>query len=240
MNKDQQQALIAAYERIAEGYREASKELEKNLAKHERGEIADEDCGWVPWHGGEMPVPMGKLVDVEFGDGHIERNVPAGDVSQGKRSAISWHGRGGSHTIVAYRLAEPRQDEPHKDYGLDEPVAAANLSSPATCCTIGRIYRITHTHSDGDFDFIDDEGNESGSTADDDDWQLLYPGKVYAQAPLEGCPGYATPGMCYEVRKEHGLYFRILDDEGDHCLFTWNDSYQINGQNWTRIIPENL
>jgi hypothetical protein len=63
---------------------------------------------WIEWHGGEMPVPEGTLIDVLYRDRHRERAIPAGKYTGEKQYvAVEWEHAEIHCDIVAYRLAEP-------------------------------------------------------------------------------------------------------------------------------------
>jgi hypothetical protein len=61
---------------------------------------------WIDWNGGDMPVPEGTLVDVEYRDRHVEIGIPAGKgkICGHERGAIYWGKIGGMADIVKYRL----------------------------------------------------------------------------------------------------------------------------------------
>lgn len=54
--------------------------------------------GWIPWHGGECPVPGDAKVEVKFRCGETNDRLEAG------RWRWGWGPGDGSHSIVAYRL----------------------------------------------------------------------------------------------------------------------------------------
>jgi hypothetical protein len=63
---------------------------------------------WHPWSGGEMPVPPGVLIDVEYRNGS-GRAVTAGEL--GATSHFWMHCNDGAD-IVKYRLRNPLVDRP--------------------------------------------------------------------------------------------------------------------------------
>lgn len=54
--------------------------------------------GWIPWHGGENPVP-GKMVECMLSAGHRFRCAA---------DSLSWRHNGDCGGIVAYRVVEPK------------------------------------------------------------------------------------------------------------------------------------
>jgi hypothetical protein len=68
---------------------------------------ADKD-GWIEWHGGECPVPVGRLVDLRFRTGEEAYSIAA--------EVLSWGHRKRNGDIVAYRIAsqheQPKPAEP--------------------------------------------------------------------------------------------------------------------------------
>jgi hypothetical protein len=68
---------------------------------------------WRPWSGGEMPVPPGVLIDVEY------RNGTGRAVCAGEMGAHWWRHGNGSHDIVRYRLRNPPAAVKHSHYFKD-------------------------------------------------------------------------------------------------------------------------
>lgn len=58
-----------------------------------------DDNGWIPWHGGECPLPDGALTDVKHQDG----DVFLGSRARAMGSAHDWSHTHGDGSIVAYR-----------------------------------------------------------------------------------------------------------------------------------------
>ena len=69
---------------------------------------ADAD-GWIPWSGGECPVPTGTVVDVKYRNGSIGVSLPA-NISHYFVNADAgfpfWVAHGLSKDIIAYRIAK--------------------------------------------------------------------------------------------------------------------------------------
>lgn len=61
--------------------------------------LANTDEVWVPWRGGEMPVPSGTPIDVRYRDESEETGVEAGGPF-----ANDWYHDGSNDDIVAYRV----------------------------------------------------------------------------------------------------------------------------------------
>lgn len=64
-------------------------------------EVVATPDGWIPWSGGECPVPEGTLIDVKHKDGDIYRNKPAGGEYN-----VRWTHCGSDGDIVAYRIVD--------------------------------------------------------------------------------------------------------------------------------------
>ena len=84
--------------------------------------IAPTTYDWIKWNGGKCPMEKGILVDVEYRDGVIQTNTPAGDCDTNpfhSREAIYWDDRGGYEDIVAYRISKGAEESlsDHPDEG---------------------------------------------------------------------------------------------------------------------------
>jgi|GEM_PF-5325355 len=77
------------------------------LQAEEKGERVPEveppeDDGWIPWAGGEYPVPGGTLVEAEDRNGRVYLPAHAG--------GFRWDHYGGGTDIVRYRIVQTNQD----------------------------------------------------------------------------------------------------------------------------------
>lgn len=94
--------------------------------------IVDAD-GWIEWHGGECPVPVGTLVDVKYLCGKENRHVGAGLPFDNTGSyplcnANGWEKNGRPYSIIAYRLHQPQDiNSRANDDRLAQELAAVGL-----------------------------------------------------------------------------------------------------------------
>jgi hypothetical protein len=59
---------------------------------------------WIPWLGGDCPVPADTLVDVKWNNGAVSRSAPAGLYARSAPDLWQRQSKGG--LIVAYRLTQ--------------------------------------------------------------------------------------------------------------------------------------
>lgn len=156
------------------------------------------------------------------------------DAEQGDANQAHWNHESNAYDIIACRLAGSRNDE---------PVAAVNHSDSFLPKGAYKIF----SYDDEYLYFYPRHASMRHPKAwGDPCWQLLYPGKVYAQAPERLDAADFTPLKCYEVIKEEGGSGRLFwayNDNGDKSVLCWcgeTDARLPRGANWTRIIPENL
>lgn len=85
-------------------------------------------ASWIPWHGGECPVPDETLVEVRLKDSSYEAAAAA---------SFQWQHKVGYENIIAYRVIEsaPAATQTATPQGkspaIDKPVAAAGAPSAA-------------------------------------------------------------------------------------------------------------
>ena len=65
------------------------------------------DDGWIPWEGGDCPVPNGTVVDVKYRDESVGLGLPANEYVEDDASPAYWRADGMSNDIIAYRVVKP-------------------------------------------------------------------------------------------------------------------------------------
>jgi hypothetical protein len=66
---------------------------------------------WIVWNGGECPVPVGTLVDIQYRDGELHYGMFAYENSSSpERDAgpAFWRNDGEDNDIIAYRVVNPK------------------------------------------------------------------------------------------------------------------------------------
>lgn len=80
-------------------------ELQAIIDEVNKGEVVEvpppSTNGWIPWSGGEMPIPEGTVIDVKHRDGDIHRSKPAGG-----NFNVRWDHIGSFGDITAYRIVD--------------------------------------------------------------------------------------------------------------------------------------
>ena len=77
---------------------------------------------WIEWNGGECPVPVGTLVDVEYRDGARMPAMKAGVIDyDSDYLAYDWTHTDNDGDIIAYRLHNPEPEKPWYEKGEFPP-----------------------------------------------------------------------------------------------------------------------